>query len=257
MSGDGEKTVMAEKRICQARRDRRMELLIVSALLCLALAGLSRATLDSASAEFMASIGRAEFQTNYSSQDSIAFAGRDELISSQHNLTPGGGYYSTNPILMGPGSGSRTEISNADSATSMSHEIAAAREVSREAEYLVQSSGIKGSAGKSGFTTTQMRIDETVTDGRVNLGVLVGESGKAGAGRRSLDPWHSAWRDPAIEIDEEYIGTFNISKDLAYNSSYSVTRNRDVWLNCCVDDQIISLSPPGLVSADDVFNCYR
>ncbi|HQQ36957.1 MAG TPA: hypothetical protein PK602_02540, partial [Methanothrix sp.] len=86
-----------------------MELLIVASLLCLALAGLSGATLDSASAEFMASIGRAEFQTNNSSQDSIAFAGRDELISSQHNLTPGGGYYSTNPILMGPGSGSRTE----------------------------------------------------------------------------------------------------------------------------------------------------
>ena len=231
-------------------------MLIVAALLCPALAGLSGATLDAASAEFMASIGRAESQANNSSQDSIAFAGRDELISSPQNLTPGGGYYSTNPIFMGSGSGSRTEIYNADSATSISHEIAAAREASREAEYLVQSSGVKGPLGKSGFTTTQMRIDETVTDGRVNLGVLVGESGKGKAGR-SLDPRHSAWRDPAIEIDEEYIGTFNISKNLTYNSSYSVTRNRDGWLNCCGDDQIISLSPPGLVSADDVFNCYR
>ena len=257
MSGQREKTVMAEKVSCQAMRDRRIELIIVAALLCPALAGLSGATLDAASAEFMSSIGRAEFQANNSSRDLIAFAGRDELISSSQNLTPGGGYYSTNPILMGQGSGSRTEISNADSATSMSHEIAAARGASRKAEYLVQSSGVKGPMGKSGFTTTQMRIDEIVTDGRVNLGVLVGESGKAGAGSRSLDPRHSAWRDPAIEIDEDYIGTFNISKNLTYNSSYSVTRNRDGWLNCCRNDRIISLSPPGLVSADDVFNCYR
>ena len=252
---------MAEKVICQAMRDRRIELLIVAALLCPALAGLSGATLDAASAEFMAGIGRAQSQANNSSQDSITFAVRDELVSSSQNLTPGGGYYSTNPILMGQGSGSRTEISNADSATSMSHEIAAAREASREAsreaEYLVQSSGVKGPMGKSGFTTTQMKIDESVTDGRVNLGVLVGESGKAGAGSRSLDPRHSTWRDPAIEIDEDYIGTFNISKNLTYNSSYSFTRNRDGWLNCCGDDHIISLSPPGLVSADDVFNCYR
>jgi len=249
---------MAEKRICGAGLDRGMLWLAVAAILLSALAGFScRATLDAASAEFMPRIGHAEFQANNSSQDSIAFAGRDELISSPQNLTPGGGYYSTNPILMGQGSGSRTEISNADSATSMSHEIAAAREASREAEYLVQSSGIKGPMGKSGFTTTQMRIDETVTDGRVNLGVLAGESGKAGAGSGSLDPRHSAWRDPAIEIDEDYIGTFNISKNLTYNSSYSATRNRDGWLNCCGDDRIISLTPIGLVSADDVFNCYR
>ena len=232
-------------------------MLIVAALLCPALAGLSGATLDAASAEFMASIGHAEPRASNSSQDSIAFAGRDELISSPQNLTPGGGYYSTNPILMGQGSGSRTEIYNADSATSMSHEIAAARGASREAEYLVQSSGIKGPMGKSGFTTTQMKIDETVTDGKVNLGVLVGESGKVGAGSRSLDPRHSAWRNPAIEIDEVYIGTFNISKNLTYNSSYSVTRNKDGWLSCCGDDRIISLNPSGLVSADDVFNCHR
>jgi hypothetical protein len=138
----------------------------------------------------------------------------------------------------------------------MSHEISAARETSREAEYLVQSSGIKGPMGKSGFTTTQMRVDETVADGKVNLGVLVGESGKAGAGS-SLDPRHSAWRDPAIEIDEVYIGTFNISKNLAFNSSYSIRLNRDGWNSCCKDNQVFRLTPPGLVSADDVFNCQR
>jgi hypothetical protein len=257
MSGDEEKTVMAEKRIRQSVRDWVIELLIVAALLCSALSGLSGATLDAASAEFMASIGHGEARAGNSLQDSIALAGRDELIGSPQNLTPGGEYYSANPILMGQGSGSRTEIYNADSATSMSHEIAAAREVSGETEYLVQSSGIKGPTGKSGFTTTQMKIDETVTDGKVNLGVLVGESGKAGAGSRSLDSRHSAWRNPAIEIDEDYIGTFNISKNLTYNSSFSVTRNRDSWLNCCGDDSIISLIPSGLVSADDVFNCHR
>ena len=246
--------MIAEKVICQSMRHRRIELLMVAALLCLALSGFSGATLDAASAEFVASIGHGEARANNSSQDSIAFAGRDELISSPQNLTPGGGYYSTNPIFMGQGSGSRTEISNADSATSMSHEIASAREVSGGAEYLVQSSGVKGPMGKSGFTTTQMRIDETVTDGKVNLGVLVGESGKGKAGR-ILDPRYSAWRDPAIEIDEEYIGTFNISKNLTYNSSYSVARSRDGWMNCCKDDQIFRLTPPGLISADDVFNC--
>lgn len=254
MSGQREKTAMAEKRICQAMR---IELLIVAAMLFSALAGLSGATLDAASAEFMASIGRAEFQANNSSHDSIAFAGRDELISSLHNLTPGGGYYSTNPILMGPGTGSRTEIYNADSATSMSHEVGTAREVSREAEYLVQSSGSRSPLGRTGFTTTQMSINEVVTDGKVNIGVLVGEGGKGRAGASSLDPRNSAWRDPDILIDEDYIGTFNISKNLAFNSSYSLIREREGWLKCCGEDGIIIPPPPELISAEDVFDCHR
>ena len=249
---------MAEKGICPSMRIKGIKWLVAVALLCPALAGLSGATLDAASAEFMAGIGEALAcsSNNNSSQDSIAFASRDELIRSPQNLSLGGGYYSTNPMLMGSGSGSRTEIFNADSATSMSHEIASAKEASREAEYLVQSSGVRGPMGKSGFTTTQMRIDETVTDGKVNLGVLVGGGEKGGAGSSS-DPRLSAWRDPVIEIDEDYIGTFNISKNLTYNSSYSVRLGRDSWLNCCRDSQIAPISSPRFVSADDVFNCSR
>ena len=104
----------------------------------------------------------------------------------------------------------------------MSHEVGSARETARNADYLAQSSGSRNAFGRTGSTTTQMRIEETVTDGKVNMGVLVEEDGKAGAGQSRLDPRRSAWRNPAIEIEEEYIGTFNISKNLTYNSNYSV-----------------------------------
>lgn len=234
----------------------RIELLIVAAMLFSALAGLSGATLDAASAEFMASIGRAEFQANNSSHDSIAFAGRDELISSPHNLTPGGGYYSTNPILMGPGTGSQTR----STMPTPPHPSATRSELPERypgrqniwcshpaAEALLESTG---------FTTTQMSINEVVTDGKVNIGVLVGEGGKGRAGASSLDPRNSAWRDPDILIDEDYIGTFNISKNLAFNSSYSLIREREGWLKCCGKDGIIS-PPPELISAEDVFDCHR
>jgi len=235
-------------------------LLMIAAMLCPALAGLSgMATLDAASAEFMANMGEALAGSadNSSSFNSISLQGRENLVSAPRNLSPGGGYYSTHPISIGQGSGSRTEISNADSATSMSHEVGSARETARKADYLVQSSGSRNAFGRTGSTTTQMRIEETVTDGKVNMGVLVEEDGKAGAGQSRLDPRRSAWRNPAIEIEEEYIGTFNISKNLTYNSNYSVGLDRDCWLNCCGDDCIISLSPPKLIRADDVFNCHR
>lgn len=238
---------------------KNASLLMIAAMLCPALAGISgMATLDAASAEFMASMGEAlaGSDNNSSSFNSISLHGRENLVSSSRNLSPGGGYYSTHPISIGQGSGSRTEISNADSGTSMSHEVGSAREMARKADYLVQSSGNRNALGRTGSTTTQMRIEESVTDGKVNMGVLV-EDGKAAAGQHRLEPLRSAWRNPAIEMEEEYIGTFNISKNLTYNSNYSLGRDRDCWLNCCGDDGIISLPPPKLIRADDVFNCHR
>lgn len=240
--------------------DKNVFLLVIAAMLCLNLSGISgMATLDAASAEFMTHmdepvVGSAN---NSSGFDSISLEGRENLVRGPQNLSPGSGYYSSHPISMGLVSGSRTEISNADSSTSMSHEVGPAREVSRDAEYLVQSSGSRNALGKTGSTTTHMKIDETVTDGKVNVGVLVGENGNGGLGSSRLDPLHSAWRDPAIEIDEEYIGTFNISKNLTFGSSYSLRRDCDSWLDCCGDDHIIRISAPRLVSADDVFNCSR
>lgn len=234
-------------------------LLMIAAMLCPALAGISgMATLDAASAEFMANMGEAPAgsDNNSSSFDSISLQGRENLVSAPRNLSPGG-YYSSHPISIGQGSGSRTQISNADSATFMSHEVGSAREMARNADYLVQSSGSRNAFGRTGSTTTQMRIEEKVTEGKVNMGVLVGEDGKTGAGQSRLDPRQSAWRNPAIEIEEEYIGTFNISKNLTYNSNYSLGLDRDCWLNCCGDDCFISLSPPKLIRADDVFNCHR
>jgi hypothetical protein len=102
-----------------------------------------------------------------------------------------------------------------------------------------------------------MRIDESVTSGRVNIGVLMGEGGADGAGQSSFDPRQSAWRDPALEINEEYVGTYNISKNFTLNSSYSTRNGRDGYLNCCRDNYIMSISAPRLIRADDVFNCYR
>ena len=238
--------------------DKNVFLLVIAAMLCPALSGISgMATLDAASAEFMAHMDETlpGSANNSSRFDSISLEGRENLVSAPQNLSPGGGYYSSHPISMGLGSGSLTEISNAGSATSMSHEVGPARQVSRDAEYLVQSSGSRNALGKTGSATTHMKIDETVTDGKVNVGVLVGENGNGGLGSSRLDPLHSAWRDPAIEIEEEYIGTFNISKNLTFGSSYSVRQDMESWLNCCREDRIFSLSPPKLIRADDVFNC--
>ena len=197
------------------------------------------------------------------SNSSIALSNQKEYTSSPVDLSVGSGYYSTHPIAVGLGSGSRTVIANADSATSMSHEVSFAQEVSGSSGYSASSSGSSDHFGSTSRASTQMQIDETVTSGRVSIGVLVGD-GKPGRGNNGgVDPMTSAWKNPAIEIEEEYVGTYHISKNFALNNSRSIKWDMDGWINGWFnggingseDYYLILPQNQASVSADDVFNC--
>jgi hypothetical protein len=157
----------------------------------------------------------------------ISFVSENKISSAAVDLTPGSGYYSSHPFAIGGGIGSRTELSNANSATSMSHEVGFARVISGKREYTATSRSMQSEYENINYATTQMQIDENVTSGKVQIGVLSGRDGHA-------------WKNPAIEIEEEYIGTYHITKNFAINNSYD-----------------IYLPKPVLLSADDVFNCKR
>jgi len=175
---------------------------------------------------------------------SISFTGENRITSAPVDLTPGSGYYSSHPIAISTGIGSRTEIANDNIATSMSHEIGFAREISGKSEYAATSSSIQSEYVNQNSATTRMQIDETVTSGKVHIGVLSGSKG-------------NAWKNPAIELEEEYIGTYHISKNFAINNSYSKKNFADGWFN--FGGAIYDFYPPKpvLFSADDVFNCLR
>jgi hypothetical protein len=172
----------------------------------------------------------------------LSFMSESSISSAPVDLAPGSGYYSSHPFALGGGIGSRTKLSNANSATSMSHEVGFAQDVSGKREYTATSRSMQSGYESINYATTQMQIDETVTSGKVQIGVLSGIDGHA-------------WKNPAIEIEEEYIGTYHITESFAINNSYSKKRAFDGWLNCCGGSYDLYLPKPVLLRADDVFNC--
>lgn len=174
----------------------------------------------------------------------ISFVSENNISSVPVDLAPGSGYYSSHPFAIGGTIGSRTQLSNANSATSMSHEVGFAQDVSGKREYTATSRSMRSEYENINYATTHMQIDETVTSGKVQIGVLSGIDGHA-------------WKNPAIEIDEEYIGTYHITKNFSINNSYSIKRDFDGWLNCCGERYDINLPKPVLLRADDVFKCQR
>lgn len=224
----------------------RMILLLLSVMLVLAATGVAAtASHDHVSEDFIK--GNSSYNNS-----SISFIGQNKITSAPVDLTVGSGYYSSHPIAVGLGIGSRTELANANSATSMSHEVGFAQEVSGRTEYAASSSSIQGDYENINSATTHMQIDETVTSGKVHIGVLSGDGSAGKSGNSGAYLMSGAWKNPAIEIDEEYTGTYHISKNFTINKSFA-----DGWLNCCGGSYIVYLPDPVLLSADDVFNCKR
>jgi opacity protein-like surface antigen len=227
------------------------KILLLSVLLALVASSAAiTASCNAVSGDFIKGGIQAAENSSYNNS-SICFAGQNDIVSTPVDLTAGSGYYSSHPIAIGPGIGSRTQLGNGNSATSMSHEVRSARKISGRTEYAVTASSSQGDFESTSFATTHMQIDETVTSGRVHIGVLSGSDDSRGSSGNGM---MNAWKDPAIEIEEEYIGTYHITENFTINNSYGRKNRADGWLDCCGEGFDIHLPEPAFISADDVFN---
>jgi hypothetical protein len=188
---------------------------------------------------------------------SISLIGQDSISSAPADLSVGSGYYLSHPIAVGTGIFSRTKIDNANSAASMSHDVGFAREVSRKSAYTASSTSSRGDYEIFNSATTNMQIDENVNSGIVRIGVLSGEGSAGRVGNSKAGPMNSAWKNPAVEIDQEYIGTYHISNNFTISDGDFKKSSADGWLNCCGGKYITYPSEPFHLRADDVFDCKK
>jgi hypothetical protein len=93
-----------------------------------------------------------------------------------------------------------------------------------------------------------MKIEEDVTEGAVHIGQLMT---KEGLDCRSAD----GWKNPLIEIDENYIGTFKITKNMEICTSCSGSKPRADWLSCCIGGYGNMDGDDKLFDEEKVFTC--
>jgi len=207
--------------------------------------------------------GHAEKGWNDTSDDSsgnnssIRFASHSGMIKAPVSLSVGSGYYSSHPISYDSGMGSRTQLVNTRSATSLVHEIDSAHKIEGVAEFSAADSSYSwDDSNFQGIASTHMKIDENVTDGKVHIGVLKGNPQLEGSIVKEKESLQAnAWKHPSIEIEEDYIGTYHIYKNITIGSSYGKQNINESWLNCCGGDFEIYRHEPAFISADQVFNC--
>ena len=168
--------------------------------------------------------------------DSISFKSQNNISSAPLSLLAGKGYYSNHPIHYNLGIGSNTQVADSHSSTSMRHDIDFARKVDGQTEFSASESSVSlngpGYSTVSGTAKVHMRINETVTDGRVQIGM-------------------HAWKNPSLEIDEEYVGTYHIYKNMTLSSPYTLDAK---IFDCCTFFGLNGLYRLSQLSADNIFN---
>lgn len=170
------------------------------------------------------------------------------------------GYSSSHPILFYSPIASRTQVlSKGSPSASLHHSVQSAHEISGSSEYIVsERSYQEGDSTRISSNSIGMRIDETVTEGKVSIGAFQADlSSQDGTDLESSRKKSNPWRNPALMIEEEYIGTFHISRNMTIKSNYIIQGEKYRWLG--YDSVYLSFIPskPVSISADEVFKCLK
>ena len=213
---------------------------------------------------------RRDVNTDYNdfSQNCIQFKEDVAMVYAPMKISVGTGYYAANPLDYSSLLKEKTWVKNYRAGTSMHHEVEYAHALDKVLDLTVKEKfnhtwdPIYENVGY-----TNMKIVEDVTDGKAHIGVLQANENFAPVMNTDydvVDPLvvnmkNSAWRKPAIEIDEDYWGTYHIEKNMTLEVPYSLVQKGEDWLPCCFGGYLTMptsyLGDAKLKGAKGVFDC--
>ncbi|MFB3765247.1 MAG: hypothetical protein ACE14P_08360 [Methanotrichaceae archaeon] len=146
----------------------------------------------------------------------------------------GSSYYALNPITFNSLLSEEDWIKNRNSLSSLSHRINGAHGLKEalDAQSIIQSD----------TADCIMNIDENLIDGRAHFGAIqlagipvdeVPEDADLEEEGQSFGYAMKVWSKPLIKLDEDYVGTFHLVKNMTLHSGSEEKEKEDGWLSCC------------------------
>ena len=196
-------------------------------------------------------------------QDCIQFKEDVAMVYAPMRIAVGTGYYAANPLDYSSLLKEKTWVKNLVAGTSMHHEVEYAHALDKELEIVGKAkTNMTYDPEYESVGYTQMKIVEDVTDGKAHIGVLQANENFASATMENgglMSYRKSAWKDPSIEIDEDYWGTYHIEKNMTLEVPYRLIQKGEDWLPCCFGGYLTMptsyLGDAKLKGAVGVFDC--
>ncbi|MFZ3149586.1 MAG: hypothetical protein WA137_11155 [Methanothrix sp.] len=201
-------------------------------------------------------------------QDCIQFKEDVAMVYAPMRIAVGNGYYAANPLDYSSLLKEKTWVKNYLAGTSMHHEVEYAHALDKELEIVAKDKvNMTWDPELESVGYTQMKLVEDVTDGKAHIGVLQANDNFASlisenypeSAFDTLANTKSAWKNPSIEIDEDYWGTYHIEKNMTLEVPYHLIQKSEDWLPCCFGGYLTLpttyTKDLGLKGAKGVFDC--
>ncbi len=184
----------------------------------------------------------------------ISFVEQNEMTYAPVAMAYGTGYYAENPIVYNSKLKERTEGKNYDGGcgdgqgVSMLHQIEYASAFQKDIGVDLENKekwppkNYYSASPKKGLSSTSMSIEEVVTEGSVHVGQLLTKSDEG-------------WKNPLIEIDENYVGSFKITKNMEICTSCTGSKVKPDWLSCCFGGYGGMDADDKLWGEEEIFDC--
>ena len=160
----------------------------------------------------------------------VSYTRQYDNIQSPTTFAYGTGYYAANPISYNSLLKDKTVAKSYQEAASMHRQVEYARALKGDIAVDINCTGPTDKADGKG--TLSMRIDDDVTQGTLHIGELLAQPMKNGVQPKVKNKM--GWKDPIIEVDNDYIGDFQVQKTMKLEITKTRPHGREDWLPCCM-----------------------
>jgi hypothetical protein len=162
----------------------------------------------------------------------VSYTRQYDNIQTPTTFAYGTGYYAANPISYNSLLKDKTVAKSYQESASMHRQVEYARALKGDIAVDINCTGPTDKADGKGILS--MRIDDDVTQGTLHIGELLAQPMKKGG--YIVEPKTKnqlGWKDPIIEVDNDYIGNFQVQKTMKLEvTKYKQSWGED-WLPCC------------------------
>jgi hypothetical protein len=198
-----------------------MRAIVTLALAAVLLAGASSRSLSQDALDPWAgsSLSSSSYDSLSYNSSSLTNTENSFMTYAPATLNVGKGYYASHTIGYSSMSSQRTSIQNMCSGTSMQLEAQDAHGLYGERNVSAYENSYSWNGHEYvGGCSVQMKINEDVTDGRIHVGAL--QAGPGPEGRK----------DPILDVNEDYVGTYHIQENMSIGLPYRTTQRTYGWL---------------------------
>ena len=189
----------------------------------------------------------------------IQYKETTHAVYAPTRIAIGTGYYAVNPLNYDSLIKEKTWVKNRLAGSSMQNEVEYAHKLDKDLSVVAKDfTNFTYDPLYKANAVTQMKIKEDVGEGKIHIGVLQANADGTGVIPNSLASMAvTAWKKPAVEIDEDYFGTYHVEKNMTLAVPYSRNKPTYDWLPCTCNEgwNDMTLHDQRYHSAKGFFDC--